>query len=69
MSLKKIADLPKELTCTSTEHSPPHYMVFSDGIYEWTCPVCGHVTQFTVHNPRWLNHPHLSFFEAKGEAR
>ena len=37
------------------EHNPPSHMVYTDGVYEHTCPSCGHVQTFTVLNPslRW----------------
>lgn len=50
MPTRKIADLP-EKGCTHREHFPPQWQVFEDGIYEHTCPGCGHVTTFTV--PQW----------------
>jgi hypothetical protein len=45
---RKIADLPDENICRDPEHDPPSMMVFKPGVYEHTCPTCGHVTEFTV---------------------
>jgi predicted RNA-binding Zn-ribbon protein involved in translation (DUF1610 family) len=46
--LKKISDLPAMVVCRSTEHNPPSMIVLSPGVYEHTCPNCGHITRFTV---------------------
>ena len=51
MPTRKISDLPKQETCRDSEHDPPKHMVYSDGVYEHTCPSCGRVKQFTVRNP------------------
>jgi len=53
MSTKKIADLSPSERCLHPEHFPPSMMVYQDGVYEHACPGCGHVTRFTVRNPRW----------------
>lgn len=52
MPTKKIGDLPKDMTCMSPDHRPPIHMVYPDGLWEHTCSSCGHVTSFTVANPR-----------------
>lgn len=51
MPTKKIGELtplPKSVTCRDREHNPAGMRVYSPGIYEHTCPSCGHVTRFTV---------------------
>lgn len=53
MPLKKIADLDKSEFCISSEHNPPTMIVLPDGVYEYTCPSCGHITTFTVRGPKW----------------
>lgn len=42
--LKKIADLPR--VCMHPEHNPPNMIVLQPGVYEHTCPGCGHKTTF-----------------------
>ena len=54
MPTKKIAELPE--VCQHPEHEPPRHQVFTDGVYEHTCPACGHVTVFTVRNVRCEHH-------------
>lgn len=58
MPTKKIADLPpphkgweSEPTkyCQDPCHDPPSMRVFEPGLYEHTCPRCGHKTPLTVH--------------------
>lgn len=50
--LKKIADLPWRDGCLHPEHNPPGMIVLSPGVYEHTCPSCGHKTTFVVnHGP------------------
>lgn len=39
--------------CRDSEHNPPSHMVWPDGVYEHTCPSCGHKTRFTISNPTW----------------
>jgi hypothetical protein len=51
MGLKKIADLSKP--CLDPSHNPPGHIVLEAGVYEWTCPACGHATTFTVTRPVW----------------
>jgi hypothetical protein len=46
--LKKVSELWTLVACRSTEHNPPSMIVLSPGVYEHTCPNCGHVTRFTV---------------------
>lgn len=48
MSTKKISDLMFVEVCRNREHSPPSMMVYQPGVYEHTCPGCGHVTKFRV---------------------
>lgn len=48
--LKKIADLPKGQRCIHPNHNPPMHIYLTDGIYEYTCPSCGHVQRFTVNH-------------------
>ena len=45
---RKIADLPESDRCRSKQHNPLDMIVLQPGIYEYTCPDCGHVTTFTV---------------------
>lgn len=47
MGLKKIADIPTP--CLHPEHNPPSMIVLSPGVYEHTCPGCGHSVTFTVY--------------------
>lgn len=47
MPTKKIAE-PLPLPCNHPEHYPPSHRVFSPGVYEHTCPRCGHVVVFNV---------------------
>ena len=58
MPTKKIADLPPEETCTHSEHNPPTHMVYEDGVYEHTCPACGHKQEFIVRSTNWMSHAH-----------
>jgi hypothetical protein len=46
--LRKIADLPHVNYCRNPEHNPPNMIVLPPGVYEHTCPGCGHVSQFVV---------------------
>lgn len=53
MPTRKIRDVDKpwdkkEKVCLDLEHKPPTMQVFEPGVYEHTCPACGHVTTFTV---------------------
>lgn len=50
MPLKKLDDDKtwNRKVCRSPEHRPPSMMVYPPGRYEWTCPVCGEKTFFTV---------------------
>ncbi len=58
MPTKKIADLPRERTCTSSDHNPPSMRVFEPGVYEHVCSACGKVTRFTVNPIRcWEEFP------------
>lgn len=45
--LKKISDAPRP--CLSGEHNPPSMIVLQPGTYEYTCPMCGYKTTFSVH--------------------
>jgi hypothetical protein len=44
--LRKIGDV--SLPCIHPEHNPPSNIVLQPGIYEYTCPGCGHTVKFTV---------------------
>jgi hypothetical protein len=48
MPTKKIADLPRQQYCRHPDHNPPSMMVYPPGIYEHTCPSCGHRVVFRV---------------------
>jgi hypothetical protein len=48
MPTRKIADLPNHDTCRDPAHDPPTMMLFEPGVYEHTCPSCGHATRFVV---------------------
>lgn len=51
MPTKKIKDLEgykNGFPCLNPEHNPPNMMVYKSGVYEHTCPGCGHVQIFTV---------------------
>lgn len=48
MPLKKIGDLPKNTVCRDPEHNPPGMIVLESGLYEHTCPGCGHASTFIV---------------------
>lgn len=50
MPLKKLDDDKtwSHKICRSPEHNPPSMMVYPPGRYEWTCPVCGASTFFSV---------------------
>ena len=41
---KKIKSFEKEDICQDSEHNPPTLIVLEPGVYEYTCPSCGHVT-------------------------
>ena len=53
MPTRKIEDLTptKHRPCMHPEHDPAMHMVYTNGVYEHTCPACGHVQTFTVMNP------------------
>ncbi len=54
MPTKKISDLPHQPICRNPEHNPPSMRVFEPGVYEHTCPGCGHKMTFTVPaRPTW----------------
>lgn len=46
--LRKVSDLPGHMYCRNPEHNPPSMIVLPPGVYEHTCPGCGHVTRFVV---------------------
>jgi hypothetical protein len=50
MPTKRIGDLPKPKYpfCTHPEHNPPSHWAPHPGLYEHTCPSCGHTIQFVV---------------------
>jgi hypothetical protein len=66
MPLKKISDIPRPCICR--EHNPPSHMVYSSGIYEWTCPACGHKQKFTVSRPLWGHRKEISKLREKSQA-
>jgi len=48
--LRKIETVDwRQKPCYSNQHNPPSHMVYEPGTYEWTCPVCGQVTRFVIH--------------------
>jgi len=51
VSLRKIKDIDDWAGCNSPEHDPPGMIVLESGVYEWTCPQCGHRTVFFVARP------------------
>lgn len=51
MGERKISDLPDPRICLSFEHEPASMVVREPGIYEHTCPECGHKTVFRVDGP------------------
>lgn len=61
MSFRRIGDLPekkygsmqKKGHCYDPNHNPPAFMVLEDGVYENVCPSCGHITNFSVRNPKY----------------
>lgn len=52
MPTKKIADLPRAITCMSPDHRPPTMMVWPEGVWQHTCSMCGEVTEFTMMHPQ-----------------
>ena len=40
-------------TCHHPEHDPPTMILLEPGMYEHTCPGCGHVTTFRIVRPEW----------------
>lgn len=52
MPFEKYEPLKPEKICSHPGHNPPGHMVFREGHYTWRCPSCGHLTSFTVINPR-----------------
>ena len=58
MPTRKIEDLPEPKICRHPEHDPPTMMVFKPGVYEHTCPGCGHKQQFVVGHGPTLHAPH-----------
>ena len=51
MPTKKIGEIGGVKPCLDPCHYPPKYQVFDSGIYEHTCPACGHITIFQVCKP------------------
>lgn len=59
--LRRISDVPEpdrttynqpyEEPCYHPEHNVPGGIYLESGVYEYTCPSCGRVTQFTVNRP------------------
>ncbi len=48
MPIKKIADLPKHLTCKDPDHDWDRDAAPPPGVYVHTCPGCQQKTPFTV---------------------
>lgn len=46
--LRKIKDWEEVKPCKHPEHNPPAHMVYSPGVYEYTCPGCGDTITFTI---------------------
>lgn len=44
--ITKIADIPQP--CLNPSHFPPSMISLPPGVYQHTCPGCGHTTTFTV---------------------
>lgn len=57
MPTKKIADLPTLRGCRSPQHQPPAHESLPPGVYEHTCPSCGHQVRFRVDPPIGLAEP------------
>jgi transposase len=55
MPTRKIRDLDPQEKCLNRDHEPPRNMVYSEGVYEHTCPGCGKVTVFTVRTHSWMS--------------
>ncbi len=53
MPTKKIRELEDHERCIHPEHNPPMHQYFPPGVYEHTCPECGHRQGFTVRNVKW----------------
>ena len=47
--IRKIADLPR--VCNDFAHDPPGMIVLDNGVYQYECPGCRHITTFTVNKP------------------
>jgi len=45
---RKIRDINIPKVCRHPEHNPPMHWCPEPGVYEHTCPSCGHVVQFVV---------------------
>lgn len=53
--LRKIANLPKEHGCLNPGHDFPSMIVLEEGVWEHTCPGCGHTQVVTVQHPVQAN--------------
>lgn len=53
MTLTKLEDLKPygAPACNHAEHNPPTHMLMEAGTYQWKCPGCMNVVQFTVTKP------------------
>ena len=47
----RIADAPNQANCTYPEHNPPTHAHYEQGIYQHTCPKCGHKKTFIINPP------------------
>lgn len=54
MTLKKIEDNAwwARMHCQHLEHRPPDGAIKEPGLYEWTCPGCGHVSTLHCDGPK-----------------
>ena len=44
---KKIKDYTKKV-CLNPSHNPPSHMYLEPGLYEYTCPSCGHTVTLNI---------------------
>lgn len=45
---RNIKDYVKESVCLDSAHNPPGHIALPPGLWEYTCPSCGHVTTLDV---------------------
>jgi hypothetical protein len=48
MSFKKIETPNYKPPCKDRQHNPPSAIVLKPGIYEWSCPSCGHKVRINI---------------------